>query len=203
MLLYDSPFAPNPRRVRIFLAEKGIDIPHEMVDLGELAQKSAEFTALNPFQRTPALRLGNGKILTESTAICRYLETLYPAPNLFGTDPLEGAEIEMWDRRIELGLFTFVASVFRHTRPKMAAMEVPQIAEWADANRPRVFKALDLLNDALGEHRFVAGPRFTIADITALCAVDFMPRARLAIPDTLNHVLRWHAEVSARPSAAA
>ena len=119
------------------------------------------------------------------------------------SDLLESAEIEMWDRRIELGLFTSIAAVFRHTHPKMAGMESPQIAEWANANRPRVFKALDLLNDALGEHRFVAGPRFTIADITALCAVDFMPRARLAIPDTLSHVRRWHAEVSARPGALA
>src|SRR6185503_19924205 len=126
MKLYDGGRAPNPRRVRVFLAEKGITIPLEQVDLGALAQKSSAFTAINPLQRVPALVLDDGTILTESIAICRYLEALHPEPPLFGTGAKEAAIVEMWQRRVELHLLFPVAHVFRNSHPAMKEMEVPQ-----------------------------------------------------------------------------
>ena len=203
MKLYDGGRAPNPRRVRIFLAEKGISIPTEQVDLGAMAQKSAAFTAINPLQRVPALVLDDGTILTESIAICRYFELLHPEPQLFGREPKEIALIEMWQRRTELHLLFPVAHVFRNSHPAMAQMEVPQVPAWGEANKPRVMEFLDILDKELGKRRYVAGDNYTVADITGLIAIDFMKPAKLAVPDALANVKRWHAEVSARPSASA
>jgi len=149
MKLYDGGRAPNPRRTRIFLAEKGITLPIEQVDLAALAQMSAEYAAINPLKRVPALVLDDGTVLTESIAICRYFEALKPDPPLFGRGALEVARIEMWNRRSN------------------------------------------------------AGDTFTVADITGLVAVDFMKPAKLAVPDDLKHLKRWHADIAARPSAAA
>src|SRR4051794_41956465 len=131
MKLYDGGRAPNPRRVKVFLAEKGIKVPTEQVDLGKLAHKGAAYTAVNPLQRVPALELDDGTVLTESIAICRYFEELQPEPALFGRSALEKARIEMWNRRLELNLYQTVQHVFRHTHPAMAEMEVPQVAAWA------------------------------------------------------------------------
>ncbi len=203
MKLYDGGRAPNPRRVRVFLAEKGISIPTEQVDLGALAHKSQAFTAINPLQRVPALVLDDGTILTESIAICRYLELLHPQPPLFGREPKEVALIEMWQRRIELHLLFTVAHVFRNSHPAMKEMEVPQVPAWAEANKPRVLEFLNLLDGELKGRPFVAGDRYTVADITGLVAVDFMKPAKLAVPDDLANLRRWHAEISARPSAKA
>src|SRR5512139_2268845 len=138
MKLYDGGRAPNPRRVRVFLAEKRLTVPTDQVDLGKLAQKSPEYTAINPLQRVPALELDDGTILTESIAICRYFEALHPEPALFGRTPLEIATVEMWQRRIELHLMLGIAQVFRHLHPGMKEFEVPQVAEWGEANKPRV-----------------------------------------------------------------
>ncbi len=203
MKLYDGGRAPNPRRVRVFLAEKGVEVPVEPVDLGAMAHRSAAFTAVNPLQRLPALELDDGTVITESIAICRYFEALHPAPPLFGSDPKETAIIEMWERRIEFHLLATVANVFRHTHPAMKEMEVPQVPAWAEANRPRVAAFLDLLDRELAGRRYVAGDRFTVADITGMVAVDFMKWARLPVSDDLAHVQRWHADVAARPSAGA
>ena len=203
MKLYDGGRAPNPRRVRVFLAEKGITIPTEPVDLGALAHKSASFTAVNPLQRVPALVLDDGTVLTESIAICRYFELIQPEPPLFGRAPKEAAVIEMWQRRIELHLFFPIAHVFRNSHPAMKEMEVPQVAAWAEANKPRVLDFLNFLDGELKDRPFVAGDRFSVADITGLVSVDFMKPAKLAVPDELGNVRRWHAEVSARPSAKA
>jgi len=203
MQLYDGGRAPSPRRVRIFLAEKGIEVPKVPVDLGKLEQKSRSFTALNPMQRVPALVLDDGTVITETMAICRYFEALHPEPNLFGRDALENAKVEMWSRRVELVLYTAVQAVFRHSHPAMAAMEVPQVPQWAEANRPRVMDFLAILDHELASRRFLAADRFTVADITGLVSIDFMKPAKLAIPEALEHVRRWHAEVAARPSAAA
>jgi glutathione S-transferase len=203
MKLYDGGRAPNPRRVRIYLAEKGLDIPLEPVDLGALAHKSPEYTAVNPLQRLPALQLDDGTVLTESIAICRYFERLYPEPPLFGVGAREAAVIEMWERRIEFHLLGPVSHIFRNSHPAMAAMEVPQVPAWADANRPRVQDFLALLDGELQNRRYVVGDRYTVADITGLVAVDFMKPAKLAVPETLTHLKRWHADVSARPSARA
>jgi glutathione S-transferase len=203
MKLYDGGRAPNPRRVRIYLAEKGLDVPLEPVDLGSLAHKSPAYTAINPLQRLPALQLDDGTILTESIAICRYFERLHPSPALFGEGAQECAVIEMWERRIEFHLLAPVSHVFRNSHPAMKAMEVPQVPAWADANRPRVMDFLTLLDSELKNRRYVAGDRYSVADITGLVAVDFMKPAKLPVPDTLTHLKRWHADVSARPSAQA
>lgn len=203
MKLYNSNLAPNPRRVRVFLAEKGVKIPRVEVDLGKLEHKGPEFTALNPFQTIPVLELDDGTRIAESMAICRYIEALWPEPNLFGEDPLERATIEMWQRQLELRLFLPIAQVLRHTHPRMAEMEVPQVPDWAAANRPRALQAMAVVDEALGERPFIAGERFTVADITGLVALDFARPARIAIPEELVHLNRWHAALKARPSAAA
>jgi glutathione S-transferase len=203
MKLYDGGRAPNPRRVRVFLAEKGISVPTEQVDLGALAHKSAAFAAINPMQRVPALVLDDGTIITESIAICRYFEALKPDPPLFGRPPLDAALVEMWNRRLELHLLFTVASVFRHLHPAMKEMEQPQVPQWAEANKPRVLQFLTFLDGELKKRPYAAGKDFTVADITGLVAVDLMKPAKLGVPEDLVHVRRWHAGISARPSAAA
>ena len=203
MKLYDGGRAPNPRRVRVFLAEKGITVPTEQVDLGKLEQRSDAFSAINPIQRVPALVLDDGTVITESIAICRYFEALHPEPPLFGRGPLETALVEMWQRRVELHLFLPVSMVFQHTHPAMKIMVDPQVAAWGEANKPRVTHFLQLLDGELKNRPYVAGKTYTVADITAMCAVDFMRVTKLTVPDDLANVKRWHAEVSARPSAKA
>jgi glutathione S-transferase len=203
MKLYDGGRAPNPRRVKVFLAEKGITVPVEQVDLGKLAHKSPGYAAINPLQRVPALELDDGTIISESIAICRYFERLHPEPPLFGTDTKDMAVVEMWERRIEFHLLGPISHVFRNSHPAMKEMEIPQIPAWADANKPRVMDFLGLLDRELGQHRHVAGDRFSVADITGMIAVDFMKPAKLSVPDQLGNIKRWHDEVSARPSAKA
>src|SRR5258708_16193459 len=146
MKLYDGGRAPNPRRVRVFLAEKGVAVPTEQVEVGQLAQRSDAYTAINPMQRVPALVLDDGTVIAESIAICRYFEALYPEPPLFGRGALEGALVEMWSRRIELHLFLPVATVFQHLQPAMKIMVQPQLAAWGDANKPRGTAFLQLLD---------------------------------------------------------
>jgi glutathione S-transferase len=203
MKLYDSKLAPNPRRVRIFLAEKGIAVPTEQVDIAAKQHKTPEYAAVNPLQRMPALVLDDGTVITESVAICRYFEAQQPQPHLFGLGAKGMALVEMWNRRCELHLLFPVAHVFRHTHPAMKELEVPQLPDWAAANRPRVVEFLHVLDGQLERSQFIAGEGYSVADITALCAVDFMKPARLAIPDELANLKRWHADVSARPSAKA
>lgn len=203
MKLYDNRRAPNPRRVRIFLAEKEMSVPTEEVDLGALAHKAEAFTAVNPFQRVPALLLDNGTVLTEAIAICRYLEWLQPEPVLLGRPGIEAATVEMWEQRMEHYLMHTVTQVFRHLHPAMKIMEAPQIAAWGEANKARVFECLRVLDRELAGRAFIAGDGFSMADITALAAVDWMKPGRLEVPAELSHIRRWYAEVSARPSASA
>jgi glutathione S-transferase len=202
MKLYDAAWAPNARRVRIFLAEKGVSVPLVPVDLRELEHKSEVFTALNPLQRVPVLTLDDGTVIAESMAICRYFETLRPDPPLFGRDAREMALVVMWIRRVELQLYEAVAAVFRHLHPAMRAME-KQIPEWGEANKPRVLELLELIDRELEDQLFITGNHYTVADITGLVSIDFMKSARLALPEGLPNLRRWHAEVSGRPSAAA
>jgi glutathione S-transferase len=203
MKLYDGGRAPNPRRVRVFLAEKGISVPIEEIDLSSMQHKSAAYTAINPLQRLPALMLDDGTVITESIAICRYFEVLHPAPALFGTGALEQAMVEMWNRRVEQNLLFPVTQAFRHLHPAMKAMEVPQIAQWGETNKTRVLDFLPILDRQLAARRFVAGETYSVADITTQVAVDFMKPARLALPLEHGNIRRWHAEVAARPSAKA
>jgi glutathione S-transferase len=203
MKLYDGGRAPNPRRVRVFLAEKGITIPAEQIDLGALQHRTDAYAAINPMRRVPALALDDGTVITESVAICRYFEALHPDPPLFGRGPLAGALVEMWNRRVEFHLYLPVSSVFQHLHPGMKQLVDPQVPAWGEANKPLIFKFLQFLDAELKSRSYVAGEDFTIADITALVSVDFMKVSKLAVPDELADLRRWYAKVSARPSAAA
>ena len=141
--------------------------------------------------------------LPKSIAICRYIEALWPEPNLFGLTPVEQATIEMWQRQLELRLLMPIAQVLRHTHPRMAEMENPQVPDWAASNRPRALSAMAIVDETLGDRAFIAGNRFTVADITGLVALDFAKSARIAIPPELVRLNRWHETLKARPSAAA
>ena len=203
MKILETRTAPNPRRVRIFLAEKGISVPLEEMDMMKGALKTPEFTKLNKFQRVPVLVLDDGTCIAETMAICRYFEETKPEPALFGRGAKERALIEMWNRRMELGLLFSVAQAFRHLHPAAAALEVPQVAAWGEANKPRAQEVLQFMDEELGKRRFVAGDDYSVADITALVAVDFARVARIQRPEGAKNLDRWHQEVSARPSAKA
>lgn len=203
MKLFDGGRAPNPRRVRVFLAEKGITVPLVPIDMGAFGHKGENVTSRNPLQRLPVLELDDGTILTESVAICRYFEELHPEPVLFGSGPLGRAEVEMWNRRMEFNLLGTVAAAFRHTHPAMTEWEVPQVSAWGEANRPKALAFLKLLDKELVSRQFIAGETYSIADITGLIAVDFMKPAKIVMPEDFTHVRRWHRDISSRPSAAA
>jgi glutathione S-transferase len=203
MKLYDGGRAPNPRRVRVFLAEKGIEVPLAPVDMGAMEHKGEEVASRNPLRRLPVLELDDGAVICESVAICRYFEELHPEPALFGRDALGKALVEMWQRRMEFNLLTPVAQAFRHIHPAMKEWEAPQIPEWGEANKPKAIEFLRIFESELADREFVAGDEFTIADITGLIAVDFMKPARIQVPEDCINVRRWHAAISARPSAAA
>ena len=203
MIFYNSPNpAPNPRRVRIFAAEKGITLETRDLSIPAREHKSDEFVALNPRGQTPALQLDDGTVIAESVAICRYLEGLHPEPPLFGTSPKEQALIEMWNRRVEMILMPPVGAVWVHTHKFTAALP-GRNAEWGEANRPRVFDALRYFDGALEGREFLAGEAYSVADILLLCTVDFAGFVGMAVPADLTHLQAWHARVSARPSAAA
>lgn len=203
MKLYDGGRAPNPRRVRIFLAEKGIEVPKVEVNMAALEHRGETITRLNPLQRLPVLELDDGTVLTESIAICRYFEELQPEPMLFGRGALERALIEMWQRRVEFGLFSAVSAAFRHLHPAMKEWEVPQVPEWGEVNKPKALNFLRFLDRELASHPFIAGERFSIADITGLVSIQFMKPARIDFPSGLDHLKRWYETVAGRPSAAA
>ena len=203
MKLYDGGRAPNPRRVTVFLAEKGIEVEKVPVDMGQLGHKSEEVTRLNQLQRLPVLVLDDGTALSESVAICRYFEALHPEPPLMGTDARDKAIVEMWNRRVELIFLAAVANAFRHTHPAMKEWEKPQLAEWGEINRPKALAFLELLDKELAEREFIAGDRFTIADITGMIGFEFMKPARIERPEHLTNVMRWYQTVSSRPSAKA
>ncbi len=203
MKLFDGGRAPNPRRVRIFLAEKGIEVPLVRVDMAAMEHRQGEVASRNPLQRLPVLELDDGTVLTESVAICRYFEEIQPEPALFGRGALGKAQVEMWQRRVEQNLFFPVAQAFRHIHPAMKEWEVPQVPEWGEVNKPKAIEFLKLLDAELSAREFVAGDAYSIADITGLVALDFMKPARIAIPDELANVIRWRQAIAGRPSASA
>jgi len=203
MKILQTRTAPNPRRVRIFLAEKGIEVPYEEVDLMKGDLKTPEFTRLNWFQRVPVLILDDGAAVAETMAICRYFEETQPEPALFGKGALGRASVEMWNRRMELGLLLSVAQAFRHLHPAMAHLEVPQVAAWGEANKPRALEIAAFMDRELAARKFIASDEFSVADITALVSLDFMKPARIQRPPELKNLERWYQEVSSRPSAKA
>ena len=203
MKIYDFAFAPNPRRLRIFVAEKGLKIPTEQVDLATGKNRTPEMLAKNPAGGLPFVELDDGTHLAESVAICRYLEGLHPEPNLMGKDSREQAFIEMWNRRVELNLFAAAARAFQHTNELFKA-RIKQFPEYGATQRETVANQFKWLDTQIGNKPFIAGDRFTIADITAEVAVDFAVQAAgVPMDPALKNLARWHQSVSSRPSAKA
>jgi glutathione S-transferase len=204
VIFYNTPNpAPNPRRVRMFAAEKGITLQTQDISLITRQHKSAEFMAINPRGQTPALALDDGTVLTESVSICRYLEALYPEPPLFGTTPIGAAQIDMWIRRVEFVLMMPVSAVWAHTHPLTAAVVPERFTEYGESNRPRVLAGMAMCNETLAITVYLAGDAFTAADIMLLSVIDFAQFIGIAIPEEMVHLQDWHGRVSARASAAA
>ncbi len=203
MKLYgeDNP-APNPRRVRIFLAEKGLTLEQERVPLRERAHKARSFLDKNSLGQVPVLELDDGSFLSESVSICRYLEGLHPEPPLFGTTPKEQATIDMWIRRIELQLMMPIAQVWRHAHPLTASL-LTQFTDFGESNRAHADRAYRWLDGELADRRFVAGDAYSMADIIALTTVDFGRFIGVPVPEDCGAVLSWLSIVGQRPSAAA
>ena len=202
MILYDSKPAPNPRRVRIFLAEKGIEVPTRQVDIGARESRQPAFLAKNPLGAVPVLELDDGTCIAESVAICRYFEETQPSPPLFGTDARDRALVEMWERRTEFELFRNVTGTFQNTHDFFKG-RIEQVPAFGERCRKAGRERLAWLDRELAERSFVAGERYTIADITALCAIDFGRIVDIRIAPEQKHLARWHEAVSARPSAKA
>lgn len=200
MKLYSTTGAPNPRRVRIFLAEKEIEVPIQEISIMEQEHKEENYKKISPSSRVPALVLDDGTVILESMAICRYFELLNPEPILFGNTELEQALIEMQSRRMEMELMMSVAGTFRHTHPAFAKLE-NQIPEYGKIMKKAAEKRLSLLNKELENSQFIAGPKYSVADITALCAIDFCVPAKIEIPENHKNLHRWIDEIKQRPSS--
>jgi glutathione S-transferase len=202
MILHDSVMAPNPRRVRVFLAEKGIEVPTEQVDISKAVNREPPFLAKNPLGGVPVLELDDGSCLAESVAICRYFEGMNPEPPLMGTDARDAAFVEMWNRRMELEVLSNIAGAFRNTHDFFKG-RIRQVPEWGEACKANAFERLAWLDGELADREFVAGERYTIADITAMCGIDFGAAAGIKLSPEHKNLARWHATVAARPSAKA
>ncbi len=204
---YDCSTAPSPRRVRVFIAEKGIDIETEQIDLSSGEQFSDSFRAINPDCVVPALQLDDGSCLSEVLAICHYLEMQYPEPALLGTTNEERARILMWNGKVEQQGLLAVADGFRNAakglKDRAITGPVPyaQIPELAERGRARVEQFFLRLDGQLAEHEFIAGDNYSIADISAMVVVDFAARIKVALPDGSHNAQRWYDSVSSRPSA--
>ena len=204
MKLYTSHRAPNPRRVRWVMAEKGIeDVEVIEVDILTGEHKTPEYRARVGVPHVPALELDDGTTISESVAICRYLEALYPEPNLFGRDPRELAVIEMWTRRCEFYLANPIMLSVRHSHPALAALEAVQLPQLAEYNRVAAEKFMKTLDRRLADNEFLAADRFTIADVVAVVGLDFARLIKYRPPEELTHLARWLAECRARPAAKA
>jgi len=202
MILYDFVPAPNPRRVRIFLHEKGIEVPTKQIDIMKGEHKKKEFKKASPLSQVPTLELDDGTFITESIAICRYFEALQPEPSLMGDNAEEIAIIEMWQRRFELLLMIGIANTYRHGHPAMAALE-DQIKEWSEASRPRVIKMMYWFDKQIEDKEFICLNKFTIADISALVCFDFAKWPKIEIPSDCTNLLHYYKRLNSRPSAKA
>jgi len=200
--LYDSAMAPNPRRVRIFLAEKGVEVPTVQVDIAKAENRQPPYLAKNPMGGVPMLELDDGRFLAESVAICRYFEEAHPEPPLFGTDATDRAMVEMWNRRMELEVLSPIAQTFRNTHDFFAG-RIEQVPAYGEACRTVATRRLEWLDGELANREFVAGDRFSIADITAMVGIDFGRVTGIGIDPAQKNLQRWHEAVSTRPSAKA
>lgn len=209
MKLYEYTMAPNPRRVRIFLAEKGVEIDTVQVDIPSGENLAAEFRAINPRSLLPTLVLDDGTVIDESVAICRYIEELHPEPPLMGTDAKSKAVIESAQRHMEWDGLLSVADAFRNSNPTFTdrgisgSEGVPAIEALVDRGRAATKRFFGALNDTLGESEYVAGDAISIADITAFCVVDFAKWIQIRAGDEHPNLNRWYAEFKARPSSQA
>ena len=202
MKVYDYAAAPNPRKLRVYLAEKGIDVPFESVDILSGQNRQPEFLEKNPLGGLPVLELDDGSYLTESLAIIEYFEDLHPTPSLLGTTPIERARTREAERICEMGVLGNVGTIFQNTHP-FFAQRVKQSADAADNARPRLQAALKVLDGQLAKHKFVAGDTPTIADCTLLAALDFAAFSGIELDPALRNVHRWYEEFKQRPSAQA
>lgn len=202
MKLYDLPAGMNPRRVRIFLAEKGVELPMVAVDMMKGENQTPEFLAMNPLGTMPVLALDDGSILSESIAICRYFEERHPEPNLFGADTEERATIEMWNRRVELELLKPLSDQFRHLSPFWEG-RLTQIPEYGEQARAKTFETMAWFDRELADRDYLAGDRYTVADISAQCALLLGKNTGARIPENLANLNRWWDSVSSRPTARA
>jgi glutathione S-transferase len=202
MKIYEFTQAPNPRRVRIFLAEKGITVPLEQINLAAGDNRKPEFLKINPMGGVPVLELDDGTHIAESVAICRYFEETHPKPPLMGTDAKDKAVVEMWQRRMELEILMMTAGAFRNTSDFFKG-RIPQVKEYGEVCRNAALKRLEWLDTVLANREFIAGPRYTIADITALVGIDFGRTTGIKILENQKNLARWHQAVSSRPSAKA
>jgi glutathione S-transferase len=202
MKIYNSSVAPNPRRVRIFLAEKGIEVPYQEIDLAKAENRQPEFRRINPLATVPVLELDDGTHIAESIAICRYFEELYPDPPMLGVGAKDRANVEMWQRRMEFTLLGPIADAFR-LQHEFFKGRIRQCPEYAAIRKQDALERLGWLESELNGRRFVAGDRFTVADITAMVAIDFGRLSNIRIQADQQNLSRWHKEVSARPSATA
>lgn len=203
MKLYEYEAFPSPRRVRIFLAEKGIDIPREQVDVPAGEHRSPEYLSKNPDGVVPLLELDNGDYISETVAISRYFEENHPQTPLMGSTAEEKAVIEMWQRRVESSLTNTVATYFHHATDGLGEPDRYRNKEWGEKNRENAITAMTRLNEQLARNKFIAGEVYSIADITALCAIDFAIALNIEIPDDCPHLKNWYGKVSSRKSAAA
>ena len=202
MKIYEAKTAPNPRRVRIFLAEKGIDMEYVQVDIAGAENLSDELKQKNVTTKVPFLELDDGTYLGETVAICRYFEETHPNPPLMGSTPLEKAQIEMWQRRVELHLMLPIGFCFQHTTGYFKDRMNP-VAEWGVESGKNAVDFLTTLEERLTNNTYIAGETFSIADITALCALDFARVVKIKLNDAHPNIKRWYSLVSKRPSAAA
>ncbi len=204
MKLYGAPKpAPNPRRVRMFLAEKGIELAETPVDLMTREHKSEGFLAKNSLGQVPTLELDDGTVIAETVAICRYFEETHPEPPLFGRTAVEKAQVDMWVRRVEFQLMQPVGAYWRHAHPRTAAL-IHQYKDFGESNREAYSNAQRWLDGELADGRaFIAGANISMADICALSTVDFANWIGLPLDDDRTHLIAWRDRLKARPSAAA
>jgi glutathione S-transferase len=201
MKLYFATMAPNPDRVRFFAQEKGVWDKLDRIELNIIKQehKTDAYRAISPLTQLPTLVLEDGTAITESRAICTYLEGVYPEPNLMGADAKEKAVIEMWDRRMELTYLMPVAHWFRNSHPAMAELEAPQSAEWAQISAGRARKMAEYIDSRLATSTYVAGERFSIADITLHVALGFGKIVKFKPWEDLPNLAAWRARMAERP----
>ena len=205
MKLYNESYpAPNPRKVRIYLAEKGLSVELVHVSMSQRAHKAAEFMAKNSLGQLPVLKTDDGQFISESIAICRYFEAMHPQPPLFGTTPFAQAMVEMWIRRVEFRLWTPMSQVWRNDDPRTERVVTTRFKDFGAHNRLVVREAMMWIDSDLADGRdYLAGSEFSMADIVLLCAIDFAKFVKMDMPGEARHLRSWHQRISARPSARA